>query len=111
MQKTRNPHSNVAPTLGNYVRSIRAGNVIYVAGCTAVGTPAENDDVIAQADATLNRIQAIVNAEGPNSKPSWSATSRAKTPPAPSSPAPPSPDPTSSSKLNPPSSSNPLRLS
>ena len=64
MKKIRNPHSNVAPTLGNYVRSVRAGNVIYVAGCTAVGTPAENADVIAQADATLNRIQSIVRAEG-----------------------------------------------
>ena len=63
MEKTRNPHSDVAPTLGNYVRSIRAGNVVYVAGCTAVGTPAENADVIAQADATLNRIQAIAQAE------------------------------------------------
>lgn len=63
MKKIRNPHSNIAPTLGNYVRSIRAGNAIYVAGCTAVGTPAENADVIAQADATLNRIQAIVSAE------------------------------------------------
>ncbi len=64
MQKTRNPHSDVAPTLGNYVRSIRAGETLYVAGCTAVGTPAENEDVIAQADATLNRIQTIVQAEG-----------------------------------------------
>ena len=64
MNKTRNPHADVAPTFGNYVRAVRAGNAIYVAGCTAARTPAENDDVIAQADATLNRIQAIVNAEG-----------------------------------------------
>ncbi len=64
MKKFRNPHSDIAPTLGNYVRSVRAGSTLYVAGCTAVGTPAENDDVIAQADATLNRIQAIINAEG-----------------------------------------------
>ena len=64
MEKFRNPHSSIAPTLGNYVRSIRVGPALYVAGCTAVGTPAENSDVIAQADATLNRIRAIVEAEG-----------------------------------------------
>lgn len=64
MEKIRNPHSDIAPTLGNYVRSIRVGPALYVAGCTAVGTPAENSDVIAQADATLNRIRAIVQAEG-----------------------------------------------
>ena len=64
MEKIRNPHSDIAPTLGNYVRSIRVGQALYVAGCTAVGTPAENSDVIAQADATLNRIRAIVQAEG-----------------------------------------------
>ena len=64
MEKIRNPHSDIAPTLGNYVRSIRVGPALYVAGCTAVGTPAENSDVIAQADATLNRIRAIVEAEG-----------------------------------------------
>ena len=34
------------------------------AGCTAVGTPAEDGDVISQADATLNRIKQVVEAEG-----------------------------------------------
>ena len=64
MEKIRNGHSDIAPALGNYVRSIRAGSALYIAGCTAVGTPAENGDVIKQADATLARIRAIVQAEG-----------------------------------------------
>ena len=62
MDKTRHAHSDIAPTLGNYVRALRAGSTLYVSGCTAVGTPAENGDVIAQADATLKRIEAIVHA-------------------------------------------------
>ena len=64
MKKIRHAHSDIAPTLGNYVRSLRAGSTLYVSGCTAVGTPAENEDVIAQANATLARIQGIVHAEG-----------------------------------------------
>ena len=64
MEKIRHAHSDIAPTLGNYVRSLRAGSTLYVSGCTAVGTPSENEDVIAQANATLERIQAIVHSEG-----------------------------------------------
>ncbi len=65
MEKIRNEHSKVAPALGNYVRSIRAGDALYVSGCTAAGLPAEDsDDVIVQADATLNRIRLILEAEG-----------------------------------------------
>ena len=64
MDKVRNYHQDVAPTLGNYVRSIKVGSMLFVAGCTAVGTPAEDGDVVSQADATLNRIKQVVEAEG-----------------------------------------------
>ena len=64
MDKVRNYHQDVAPTLGNYVRSIKVGPMLFVAGCTAVGTPAEGGDVVSQADATLNRIKQVVEAEG-----------------------------------------------
>ena len=64
MEKIRNGHPDIAPTLGNYVRSLRVGTTLYVSGCTAVGTAAENEDVIAQANATLERIQGIIQAEG-----------------------------------------------
>ena len=39
MDKIRHAHSDIAPTLGNYVRSLRAGSTLYVSGCTAVGHP------------------------------------------------------------------------
>ncbi len=64
MDKVRNYHQNVAPTLGNYVRSIKVGSMLFVSGCTAVGTPAEDGDVIRQADATLDRIKRIVEVDG-----------------------------------------------
>jgi len=64
MDKYRNNHPDIAPTLGNYVRSIRAGDMLYIAGCTAANTEAEDGDVISQAKVTLERIKAIVEAEG-----------------------------------------------
>jgi 2-iminobutanoate/2-iminopropanoate deaminase len=64
MKKTRNNHPNIAPTTGNYVRSIRVGDMLFISGCTAVNTPAEDADVLTQAKVTLDRIKRIVEAEG-----------------------------------------------
>jgi len=64
VKKTRNNHPSIAPTIGNYVRSIRAGDMLFISGCTAVNTPAEAADVLTQAKVTLDRIKRIVEAEG-----------------------------------------------
>ena len=64
MKKTRNNHPSIAPTIGNYVRSVRAGDMLFISGCTAVNSPAETADVLTQAKVTLDRIKRIVEAEG-----------------------------------------------
>ncbi len=64
MDKIRNDHADIAPAIGNYVRSIKAGDMLFISGCTAVGTEAETGDVMAQAEATLDRIKRIVEADG-----------------------------------------------
>ena len=55
------PHP--APT---FSRSVRAGNTLYIAGCTARGTDAQGRAVMEQLEVTLDRITRIVAAEGGN---------------------------------------------
>ena len=39
MDKVRNYHQDVAPTLGNYVRSIKVGPMLFVCGLHRRGHP------------------------------------------------------------------------
>ena len=64
MKKVRKNYPDIAPTIGNYVRTIRTGNFLFISGCTAVGTDNENGDVIAQAECTIQRISRIVKDQG-----------------------------------------------
>ncbi len=64
MKKVRKNYPDIAPTIGNYVRTIRTGNFLFISGCTAVGTDNENGDVIAQAECTIQRISNIVRDQG-----------------------------------------------
>jgi 2-iminobutanoate/2-iminopropanoate deaminase len=64
MKKVRKNYPLLAPTIGNYVRTIRTGNFLFISGCTAVGTDDENRDVIAQAECTIKRISDIVREQG-----------------------------------------------
>jgi enamine deaminase RidA (YjgF/YER057c/UK114 family) len=66
MRKIRNNHPDIAKPIGNYTRSIRAGDMLFISGCTAVNTPSEKGDIMDQTDATLARIKRIVEAEGGN---------------------------------------------
>jgi len=64
VDKIRHAHANIAPAIGNYSRSIRTGDMLFISGCTAVGTEAEDKGVMRQADQTIDRIKRIVEAEG-----------------------------------------------
>lgn len=64
MDKIRHAHANIAPAIGNYSRSVRAGDMLFISGCTAVGTEAEGKGVMLQANQTMDRIKRIVEAEG-----------------------------------------------
>ena len=57
-------YPDIAPTIGNYSRAARAGDLFFFAGTTAGGTDAEHGDLPAQVRATLDRIRRILESEG-----------------------------------------------
>ena len=52
---------DIYPSGPHYSRGVRAGNTLYLAGCTANSSPAENGSSMEQLDAILDRL---VEAEG-----------------------------------------------
>ena len=64
MDKIRNNHVDIAPSGATFSRSIRVGNLLFVAGCTARGTDAQGAPLMDQLRVTLDRIVRIVAAEG-----------------------------------------------
>lgn len=64
MKITRNNHPDIYPAGPTYVRAIRAGNTLYLSGCTARNSDAEGGPVMDQLRVTLDRIIRIVKAEG-----------------------------------------------
>ncbi len=64
MEKIRHNHPDIAPSGPSYSRTVRAGNLLFVAGCTARGTEAQGKDLMTQLRVTLDRIVRIVAAEG-----------------------------------------------
>ena len=45
MAITRNNHENIYPAGPTYVRAVRAGNTLYLSGCTARNSPADGGPV------------------------------------------------------------------
>lgn len=64
MKLLRNNHPNIYPAGPTYVRAIRAGNTLYLSGCTALNSPAEGGPPMNQLKVILDRIISIVKAEG-----------------------------------------------
>ncbi len=64
MEKIRHNHPDIAPSGTSYSRTVRAGNLLFIAGCTARGTQAQGKDLMTQLRVTLERIVRIVAAEG-----------------------------------------------
>jgi enamine deaminase RidA (YjgF/YER057c/UK114 family) len=64
MEKIRHNHADIAPAGPSYSRTVRAGNLLFIAGCTARGTAAQGKDLMDQLRVTLDRIVRIVAAEG-----------------------------------------------
>ena len=64
MEKIRNNHPDIAPSGSTFSRSVRVGNLLFIAGCTARGTDAQGQSMAAQLQVTLDRIAGIVRAEG-----------------------------------------------
>ena len=64
MEKIRKDYSDIAPAGPTYTRAVRAGNQLFIAGCTARGTEAQGKPLVDQLRVTLDRITRIVESEG-----------------------------------------------
>ena len=64
MEKMRRQYPDIAPAGPTYARAVRAGNMLFISGCTARGTEAQGGPPIDQLKAILDRITRIVSAEG-----------------------------------------------
>jgi len=64
MEKIRNNHPDIAPSGPSFSRSVRTGDLLFIAGCTARGTDAQGGALMDQVRVTLDRITRIVAAEG-----------------------------------------------
>jgi len=53
-----------APAGPTYSRSVKAGGMMYISGCTARGTDAQGKSMMEQLDVTLGRLVAVAAAEG-----------------------------------------------
>lgn len=64
MHKIRKDYPDIAPAGPTYSRAVRAGNMLFISGCTARGTEAQGKPLMEQLRVTLDRISRVVAAEG-----------------------------------------------
>ena len=64
MDTIRRDYPDLPPPAGAFHHSVRWGNLLFIAGSTARGTPAEQGDIAAQTEAILQRFQLILEANG-----------------------------------------------
>ena len=60
----RKDYPDIAPAGPTYSRAVKAGNLLFVSGCTARGTEAQGKGLMEQLRVTLERVTGIVKAEG-----------------------------------------------
>ena len=64
MPLIRNQYPDIAPAGPIYSRSVIAGNMMFISGCTARGTDSQGKSMLEQLDVTLGRLVAVAAAEG-----------------------------------------------
>ena len=57
-------YPDIAPAGPTYSRGTRAGNLLFVSGCTARGSDAQGKPLMEQLEGTLKRVVGVVKAEG-----------------------------------------------
>ena len=57
-------YPDIAPAGPTYSRGTRAGNLLFVSGCTARGSDAQGKPLMEQLEETLKRVVGVVRAEG-----------------------------------------------
>ncbi len=64
MEKIRRNHTDISPSSPTMSRTVRAGNLLFIAGFTARGTDAQGKGLMDQLRVTLDRITRVMAAEG-----------------------------------------------
>ena len=64
MEITRRDYSELPQPGGAFHHSVRWRNLLFIAGSTARGTPAEKGDIAAQTEAIIQKFQHILEANG-----------------------------------------------
>jgi len=63
MALERKEYPNIAPAGPTYSRAVKAGNLLFISGCTARGTDSQGKSMMDQLDVTLGRLLAVAAAE------------------------------------------------
>ncbi len=64
MEKIRLDYPDIAPAGPTYSRAVRAGNMLFISGCTARGTESQGKPLMEQLVVTLDRVTRVVAAAG-----------------------------------------------
>ena len=64
MDIVRRNYPGLPQPMGAFHHSVRAGNLLFIAGTTARGTDAEDGDMTAQTEAVLGKIRYMLEQEG-----------------------------------------------
>ncbi len=64
MPLERRQYPDIAPAGPTYYRAVKAGNTLYISGCTARGTDSQGKSMMEQLDVTLGRLVAVAAEEG-----------------------------------------------
>ncbi len=64
MAVERMQYPDIAPAGPTYSRAVKAGNMLFISGCTARGTDSKGKSMMEQLDVTLGRLVAVAAEEG-----------------------------------------------
>ena len=64
MPVERKEYPEIAPAGPTYSRAVKAGNMLFISGCTARGTDTQGKSMMDQLDVTLGRLVGVAAAEG-----------------------------------------------
>ena len=64
METEHKLYSHLKTPFGAFCHAVRANGFLFLSGFTASDTPAENGDIIAQTESTLDQIKSLLEAEG-----------------------------------------------
>lgn len=68
METEHKLYPHLKTPFGAFCHAVRANGFLFLSGFTASDTPAENGDIIAQTESTLDQIKSLLEAEGASLK-------------------------------------------